>query len=223
MTHRRCTGVILAGGAATRLGGVRKGLLPVGGRRILDRVAAALARASDEMLLVANDPEADGWLPGVRVVPDGRRGSSASMVGLESGLAVAGSSVLVVAWDMPFVPGPLLCRLRQLGEAGASVIDAVVPRGAGGSGAQPGRPEPLCAYYAAHCATAVARRLDRGDHRLTALLADLRVHYLDARDLAVYGDPDVLFANVNTRDDLAGANARAAASPTEGVTPHELE
>jgi molybdopterin-guanine dinucleotide biosynthesis protein A len=223
VTERRCTGVILAGGSAIRLGGVRKGLLPVGGRRIVDRVAGALARASDEILLVANDPEASGWLPGVRVVPDARRGPSASIVGLESGLAAAGTAVLVVAWDMPFVPGALLCRLRQLGEAGASALDAVVPRGATADGAERGRPEPLCAYYAARCAAAVARRLDRGDHRLTALLDDLRVRYVDAPDLAAYGDPDVLFANVNTRDDLAGANARAAALPTEGVTPHELE
>ena len=42
MTGAHCTGAILAGGLGTRLGGARKGLLTVGGRRILDRVAEAL-------------------------------------------------------------------------------------------------------------------------------------------------------------------------------------
>ena len=41
MTSRRCTGAILAGGRAVRMGGKPKGLELVGGRRILDRVADA--------------------------------------------------------------------------------------------------------------------------------------------------------------------------------------
>src|SRR5450759_1437842 len=62
----RCVGVILAGGGARRLGGQPKGLLLVEGARIIDRVATALREASDDLLLVANDPSASEWLPGVR-------------------------------------------------------------------------------------------------------------------------------------------------------------
>ena len=119
----RCTGVILAGGDAARFDGQPKGLERVGGARIIDRVALALAGASDALLLVANDPLADGWLPGVRTEPDVRPGAGA-LGGIHAALVRAGTPVLVVAWDMPFVAGDLLRTLRSLGEAGADVARA---------------------------------------------------------------------------------------------------
>ena len=65
-----CTGVILAGGAASRYGGLPKGLERVGGRRIIDRVTDVLRDVTDDLLLVANDPSAGDWLPGVPVQAD---------------------------------------------------------------------------------------------------------------------------------------------------------
>jgi len=202
----RCTGAILAGGRGSRMGGARKGLLPVGGRRIVDRVADALAAAADELLLVAADPDAAAWLPGVRVAADLRPGNG-SMGGVHAALAGAPGGVLVLAWDMPFVSAALLRALRETGERERRGADAVVPRVS--RAAAPPRAEPLCAYYAPSCLTTVERRLDAGDRRLTALLGELRVRYVDDAELAAHGDPDVLFANVNTPDDLARAAARA--------------
>ena len=65
-----CTGVVLAGGAASRYGGLPKGLERVDGRRIIDRVADALSNATDDLLLVANHADAASWLPGVPVQHD---------------------------------------------------------------------------------------------------------------------------------------------------------
>jgi molybdopterin-guanine dinucleotide biosynthesis protein A len=179
----------------------------VGATRIVDRVAGALAAAADTLLLVANDDAAAEWLPGARTVADVRPGNG-SLGGLHAALAHAETAVLVVAWDMPFVTGGLLARLRVLGEA-ALDADAVVPRVRTERGA---RPEPLCAYYGPGCLAAVERRLDAGERRLTALLGDLRVHWLDGAALAAHGEASVLFANVNTRDDLARATARAGSA-----------
>jgi GTP:adenosylcobinamide-phosphate guanylyltransferase len=47
--------VIMAGGRATRLGGVRKTLLDVGGRPIIRRILDELGPLADEQLLLAND------------------------------------------------------------------------------------------------------------------------------------------------------------------------
>ena len=80
-----CTGVILAGGQATRFGGVPKGLARVHGERIIDRVAGALRESADDLLLVANDAAAASWLPGVRVECDLRPGLG-SLGGLHSAL-----------------------------------------------------------------------------------------------------------------------------------------
>ena len=52
------TGVLLAGGAARRLGGLPKGLARIDGERIADRVLAALRASTDQVLVVANDPGA---------------------------------------------------------------------------------------------------------------------------------------------------------------------
>ncbi|MDQ8155527.1 MAG: NTP transferase domain-containing protein, partial [Gemmatimonadota bacterium] len=88
MLDAGCVGVILAGGGATRFGGEPKGLRVVDGSRIIDRVADALRGAADELLLVANDPGAAAWLPGVRALPDVRRGDGA-LGGLHAALTHA--------------------------------------------------------------------------------------------------------------------------------------
>src|ERR1700722_3429869 len=133
-----CTGVILAGGQASRFGGRPKGLEVVQGHRVIDRVAGALRDAlpdpDSELLLVANDREAPRWLPGVPVVADVRPGFG-SLGGLLTALTSVDGPVLVVAWDMPFVPGGLLRTLRIQGESGP--YDAVVPSSGSRRGVEP--------------------------------------------------------------------------------------
>lgn len=200
-----CTGVILAGGGATRFGGTAKGLEHVGGVRILDRVAAALAQAADHLLLIANTPEAAHWLPGVAVAGDVRRGDG-SLGGVHAALVHTGTPVLVVAWDMPFVPAALLRRLRALGEADVDAeVGAVLPASRMHRGI-----EPMCAWYHPRCLPAITRRLDGGDRRMVSFLEDVRCATLPLDEVCAFGEPEILFMNVNTADDLARANTHAA-------------
>ena len=201
--RQRCTGVVLAGGPATRFGGRPKGLERVDGVRIIDRVAAALRETTDELLLVANDPDAASWLPGVRVASDPRP-ASGSLGGIYAAIMRASTPVLVVAWDMPFVPPGLLQALRALGEQG---FDVAVPCGDAAHGL-----EPLCAYYTPACLTAIEHRLDEGDLRAISFYRDVRVAQLDAEAVARFGDPVRTFLNINTPDDLLRAGHRAAHS-----------
>lgn len=197
-----CTGVILAGGQATRYGGRPKGLERVGGRRILDRVAAALRPSCDQLLLVANDGAADSWLPGTRAVTDVRPGLGA-LGGIYTALVHARRPVLVVAWDMPFIPAGLLAELRRLGEG----ADAAAPE----SGSRRGL-EPTCAYYAPACVVAIEKRIAADDRRVVGFYDDVRVARLPAERVATYGDPELLFLNVNTPEDLSRAEAHATAT-----------
>lgn len=196
-----CTGVILAGGGASRFGGAPKGLERVGGRRIIDRVAGALREVTDELLLVANAADAEGWLPGVAVARDVRSGAGA-LGGLHSALVHAAAPILLVAWDMPFVSASLLGELRRLGEH-ASAPDAVLPES---DGSRRGV-EPLCAWYAPSCLAAVERTLDDGDLRVVGFHALVRVGRMPLERVAAFGDPARLFSNVNTPADLATAEA----------------
>jgi molybdopterin-guanine dinucleotide biosynthesis protein A len=194
-------GAILAGGGATRMGGVAKGLLEVGGRRILDRLVDAFQEAQGALpLLVANAPGAARWRDDLLVVPDLRPGSG-SLGGLYTAVMQAPAPVVCIAWDMPFVP-PALIRL--LGE-GLAQADVCIPASGGRRGL-----EPLCAGYGPACGPAMAQALDRGDLRAIAFHEAVRVQVVAEEELRqTLGDePASLWFNVNTPDDLARANQK---------------
>ena len=199
---RRCTGVILAGGQATRYGGRPKGLELAGGKRVIDRVAEVLAPATDSLLLIANDPAASEWLPGVRVERDVRQGCG-SLGGIHAALARAGSDVIVVAWDMPFVPPRLIAALRAFGE----LADVVVPESDSKRGV-----EPLCAYYSERCLAPIERRLDDGERRVVSFFDDVKVARIAAPEVATFGDPALMFMNINSPGDLALAEKHASST-----------
>jgi molybdenum cofactor guanylyltransferase len=194
----RISAAILAGGRARRLGGADKASLLVGGLRIIDRQIAALARVADDIRIVANDPERYAAL-GVRVIPD-RIPDAGPLGGIHAALEDAGPhSVLVLACDLPFVTPALLEALVVEFGAGDEV-DAVVPRSSRGV-------EPLCAVYAARCADAARRRIERGELKVAGLLGDVRVRELGSDVLAPY-DEATVFLNVNTPHDYARATRR---------------
>ena len=198
----RCTGVILAGGGATRYGGLPKGLERVGGERIIDRAATALRGATDELLLIANADGAAAWLPGVRVAADVRPGEGA-LGGLHAALTHARGDIVLVAWDMPFVSAALLMALRARGAQEAA--DAVLPES---DGSRRGV-EPLCAWYSSRCLSAVAAALDAGDRRVIAFHDAVRTVRFEIDEVRRFGDPARLFANVNTPAELAWAEGIA--------------
>ena len=200
--HARCTGAILAGGHATRFRGVAKGLESVGGVRIIDRVAAALRESCDELVVVANDPAAADWIPGIRAIADVRKGAG-PLGGVHAALASARDAVLVLPWDTPFVPAPLMRALREAGErAGA---DAAVPLSHSLWGF-----EPLCAWYRTSCLAAIERRIDAGELRAAGWQGDVTTVRVDA---SPFGDPDEIFFSVNSAADLATANDRTRHAP----------
>ncbi|HZS01198.1 MAG TPA: molybdenum cofactor guanylyltransferase [Chloroflexota bacterium] len=192
------TPIVLAGGAGTRLGGVNKALLEIGGRRVVDRLIEALRPLGAEIVLVNNDGSLAG-IPGTRVVPDAEPGAG-SLMGLYSGLrAVRTPLATATACDMPFVSTAVLRALLDL----AADYDAVVPV----LGEQP---EPLHAVYRTTCLPAIEAALREGRKRMIAFFDAVRVRYV-AEDALRARDPDLRsFLNVNRPDDLARARALAS-------------
>jgi molybdopterin-guanine dinucleotide biosynthesis protein A len=189
-------GAVLAGGAARRYGGQPKGLLSVGGRRILDRVVDAVREATGaDPLLVANAPEAGSWRPDLATVPDARPGCG-SVGGIHTAVTAGAGPVLCVAWDMPFVPVPLLEALI----AGSAGVDAFLPESDGRRGV-----EPLCAVYGPACGPAIERQLAAGDLRAIGFHGDVRVGRVPLARVREFGDPDIMFFNVNQPEDLERA------------------
>ena len=188
---------MIAGGQASRYRGTPKGLLEIGGRRILDRVVEALTSAlGAPPTLIANSPAAGDWVPGLAVHPDVVPGIGA-LGGILTAVETLGAAVCV-AWDMPFVPAGLLRELA----AGLDSADVAIPE----SGSRRGL-EPLCAAYGTACGPAIRAALARGDQRAIGFHTDVRVARLDAGAVLKYGDPGVLFFNVNAPEDLQHAEA----------------
>ena len=193
-------GAVLAGGAATRFNGRPKGLLEVGGRRVLDRVIDVLSAAlAAPPLLVANASDAPAWRPDLRCIPDLRPGLG-SLGGVYTAIAAGPDPVLAVAWDMPFLERALLELLvRESGD-----WDVFLPE-SGSRGHGSGAVEPLCAVYGPGCRGPIERAFARGDLRMISFHDSVRVGTLPLDRVRAFGDPESLFFNVNDPADLERA------------------
>lgn len=164
----------------------------------MDRVWHALVKATGRPpILIANAPDAGTWLPGAQVYQDVVAGAG-SLGGILTAVEAA-APVLCVAWDMPFVPAGLLKDLAARLEG----ADAVIPESDGRRGL-----EPLCAAYGPACGPAIRASLERGDRRAIAFHEAVRVARIPLAAVLQYGDPGVLFLNVNSPADLARAESQ---------------
>lgn len=162
---------------------------------MLDRVVESLVQATGRPpILVANAAEAATWRADLAVhrdvIPD-----QGSLGGILTAVEAAGP-VLCVAWDMPFVSAALLRDLAAL-LVGA---DVAIPESDSRRGL-----EPLCAAYGPACGPAIRAALAGGDQRAIGFHGAVRVARLARERVLQYGDPGVLFFNVNTPDDLVRA------------------
>ncbi|MFF7979720.1 NTP transferase domain-containing protein [Streptomyces sp. NPDC007901] len=185
--------IVLAGGAARRLGGADKPSIRVGGRPLLDRVLAACARAQRTVVVATPRPTSRPvrW---TREDPPG----GGPVAALDAGLRhTTADRAVVLSADLPFLEVAtvqrLLSALHTTGADGALLTDA------------DGRDQPLVAAYRTtalrHALSALAEA--NGDgltglplRRLTAALNLTRV-------------PDPLASfDCDTWDDIADARAR---------------
>ena len=186
-----CTGVILAGGLATRFSGQKKALIQVEGKRILDRLYAVYRGLFEEIILVANDPctYADWDFAVVSDIFDCR----SSLTGLHAGLFYLRTPyAFFAACDAPFVRAELI---RGLIEAIRPGDDVVIPQTDAGF-------QPLCAVYSKRCLAPVERLLNKGEFRIRSFFDRVRVHRVPETRLREL-DPELLsFLNINTPEDL---------------------
>jgi molybdopterin-guanine dinucleotide biosynthesis protein A len=185
------TGALIAGGRATRLGGLAKGLLALDGQPIAARSLRLFAETLGGALVVANDPAP--WAPlGAPVVPDLIPGKGAPG-GLHAALSAASTPwVFAAACDMPFLSSQaiaLLCSHR-----GGAL--AVVPRWRG-------RLEPLHALWSRACLPALAAALEAGDPSLQELAAAVGARLVEEAAWREVDPEGRCFENANTPEDVA--------------------
>jgi molybdenum cofactor guanylyltransferase len=116
------SGVILAGGRATRMGGGDKGLREVAGRRLIDHVIERLAPQCCALAINANGDPARLAEFGLPVLPDSLPDHPGPLAGVLAGLDWAAgqgaAAIVTAAADTPYFPMDLVVRLQE--GAGAS-------------------------------------------------------------------------------------------------------
>ncbi|NEB06266.1 molybdenum cofactor guanylyltransferase [Streptomyces sp. SID13726] len=184
--------VVLAGGAARRLGGADKPGVRVGGRPLLDRVLAACADARTTVVVADPRPTARPvtW---AREDPPG----GGPLAALDAGLRhTTAQHVLVLSADLPFLQEGtvrlLLTVLRTGGADGVLLTDA------------DGRDQPLVAAYRSPSLRTELTALTKEHGALTGLPLRRLTAVLD---LTRVPDPVASF-DCDTWDDIATARAR---------------
>ena len=190
----RVTGIVLAGGQGSRMGGVDKGLQPFRGKPMAAHAIERLAPQVDELLVNANrNPEAYAQF-GHRVIADEIEGFAGPLAGFERGLAHAsGELVVTVPCDSPFLPVDLVARLRAaLEREGADL--AVAKTG--------DRAHPVFSLMKRGVHESLRQFLSSGQRKIDRWYSGLRVVEVS------FDDEADAFLNINTREELASLEPR---------------
>lgn len=194
MNVKDVSGVVLAGGLGSRLGGEDKGLINICGRGMIEYVIDRFEPQVDNLFINANRNLERYAALGYSVVQDKRTDYAGPLAGMAAALEFCSTGYLAtVPCDVPFLPENFVARLvHEMDSAAASIGVAV---GAG-------RPQPAF--------TLISTKLL---HSLTTFLEDggrkISTWYRQQDYVEVNFEPaDDGFANVNCPDDLAAARLR---------------
>jgi molybdopterin-guanine dinucleotide biosynthesis protein A len=185
----RITGLILAGGQGRRMGGVDKGLTRLRGKPMVEWVLDRLAPQVTEVIVNANQNQAEYARLGCRVIGDEIGGFAGPLAGLHAGLKANVHPFLVtVPCDSPFLPLDLVARLHA----------ALVANHADLAVAKTGdQPHPVFSLVRESLAHHLAQYLQSGGRKIDAWYATLKVVEVP------FDDEADAFSNINTPAELA--------------------
>jgi molybdopterin-guanine dinucleotide biosynthesis protein A len=183
------TGLILAGGKGSRMGGVDKGLQAFRGKRLVDHVYERLAPQVGGVIINANQNQEAYRTFGVRVVSDAIGGFAGPLAGMHAGLSISKRPFLAsVPCDSPFLPEDLVARLHaRIDETGAEL--AVAKTG--------DQPHPVFSLMRRGVLDHLSDFLKDGGRKIDAWYASLNVVEV------AFDDEAQAFSNINTLEELA--------------------
>lgn len=196
-SHGATTGILLAGGRATRMGGGDKALRPLGGVPVLARVITILRPQCDALVISANGDVTRFAEFGLPVVADEIEDYAGPLAGILAGLDFLAAReprtafAVSVSGDTPFLPADLVARLHA---ARAAVRADVACARSGGA------IHPVIALWPLGIRPALRSALAENLRKVDRFLSRHAVAYADWPVAPV--DP---FFNINTPDDLVAA------------------
>ncbi|TLG09532.1 molybdenum cofactor biosynthesis protein [Nocardia cyriacigeorgica] len=144
--------IVLAGGRASRMGGVDKPAIVIGGRSMLNVALDAVAACGRTVVVGPRRAELDPAVRQVREVPPGAGPVAAIGAGLRALGAEAAPRIVVLAADLPFLTEWAVADLlRRSDQSGADAVFAAD---------ESGRPQYLIGVWRRDALTARLARLD---------------------------------------------------------------
>ena len=191
------TGLILAGGRGTRMGGLDKGLQPLRGEPLALHVARRLAPQVGAMLISANrnlDAYTSLGTPfGASIVSDDAGDFPGPLAGILAGVRAARTAlVLAVPCDAPNLPAELADRLAHALDESSADIATVVTHGGDGRA----NLHPVFALLRASLADDLAAWLASGERKV-------RAWYARHKSIEVAFADEHAFYNANSLQELA--------------------
>lgn len=201
MDRQDVTGLILAGGRGSRMGGVDKGLQPFRGTPLAMHTLLRLAPQTGHLLVNANRNLAAYESFGVPVVTDAVSDFSGPLAGMLAGLQQCETPYMVTApCDSPLLPTDLVSRLgAALEEEEAEIAMAVTQEPDGRT-----QGHPVFMLMRISVLPSLAQFLAEGERKIAAWTGRHRT----AR---VLFDDANAFSNINTLDELRALEQPAAA------------
>lgn len=205
ITGHTVTGLLLAGGQGTRLGGVDKGLQFWRGRPLAQQVLARLAPQVDTVLVNCNRNQDAYAAFGYPLVSDLAAGFPGPLAGLQTGLQACRMPYLVtVPCDAPFVPMDLVARLLAAVQAASDISQ--VPQAAIAVQQQAGETvwQPVFALYACSVRASLEAFLQQGMQQVRRWQKSLPHVLVD------FSDQPQAFANLNTPEEWAASETQVS-------------
>jgi len=188
------TGVILAGGRGTRMGGVDKGLKLLRGKPMVAWVIERFAPQVAEILINANQNLPAYGQFGYRVIADEIGGFAGPLAGLHRGLSEARHDLVATTpCDSPFLPRDLVPRLRAALDANEAELTVAK------TGDQPHPVFCLCRKSVLPSLTAF---MAGGGRKIDAWYSKLKIVEV------LFDDEAGAFSNVNTEAELKAFEER---------------
>lgn len=185
------TAAVLAGGRATRMGGIDKGLMPFRGRPLAARIGAQLAAqaAVAEVVINANR-NLDAYRQlGYPLIEDRLPGHQGPLAGMHAALLAAAQPWLLTApCDGPFIAADYAAKMR------AAAADAGAPLAVAHDGV---RAQPVYALLHRDLAADLADFLRGDERKIDKWLAR------HACATADFSAAPAMFTNINTAAQLA--------------------
>lgn len=187
--------IILAKGEKSRRLGVEKPFLVIDGKSIIDIVFDRIKGMFEMIYIVSTIPEKFYKFENVNVKILKDEIKCGPLGGIYTGLINSSTYYnFVLGVDLIFVNKEMIRYMME----SVKGYDVFVPK-------TKAYIQPLCAIYSKRATEFIKKKIQEGNFKVKDIFSNLDVKFLMEEELKKFGNPEILFFNLNTENDIKKA------------------